>query len=65
VVNNGRRVLAIEAAHTLAAEAIRSSLSWAQLDQIVFLDHIPVDKRHNAKIDYDELARQLRSADKN
>jgi acyl-CoA synthetase (AMP-forming)/AMP-acid ligase II len=62
---NGRRVLAIEAGHTLAPEVIRNSLSWAQLDQIVFLDHIPVDKRHNAKIDYDELARQLRSADKN
>jgi len=58
---DGRRVLAIEAQESVSPEAIRSSLSWAQLDQVVFLDHVPVDKRHNAKIDYVALDRKLRS----
>jgi len=61
---DGRRVLAIEGATMLPLDAIRKSLSWAQLDQVVRLDRVPVDKRHNAKIDYVALARALRTAAK-
>jgi olefin beta-lactone synthetase len=61
---DGRRVLAIEGGKTLSLEAIRSSLSWAQLDQVVRLDRVPVDKRHNAKTDYIALARALKSVGK-
>lgn len=57
---DGRRVLAIEAGKADTPEDILRSLSWAQLDQVVFLDHVPVDKRHNAKIDYVALDRKLR-----
>jgi acyl-CoA synthetase (AMP-forming)/AMP-acid ligase II len=60
----GRRVLAIEGEKTLSLEAIRKSLSWARLDQVVRLERVPVDKRHNAKIDYVALARELRNAGK-
>lgn len=59
---DGRRVLAIEGEKTLSAEAVLRSLSWVQLDQVVFVDRVPVDKRHNAKVDYVELDRMLRSA---
>lgn len=58
---DGLRVLAIEGDKTLSPDAILSSLSWAQLDQVVVLDRVPVDKRHNAKVDYTELARKLRT----
>jgi acyl-CoA synthetase (AMP-forming)/AMP-acid ligase II len=58
---DGLRVLAIEAEQPVSPKAIQSSLSWAQLDQVLVLDHIPVDKRHNAKIDYVALVRKLRS----
>jgi acyl-CoA synthetase (AMP-forming)/AMP-acid ligase II len=58
---DGRRVLAIEAEETISAKQIQNSLSWAQLDQVVFLNQIPVDKRHNAKIDYVALDRKLKS----
>jgi olefin beta-lactone synthetase len=61
---DGRRVLAIEGGKALSLDAIRNSLSWAQLDQVVRLDRVPVDKRHNAKTDYIALARVLRSAGK-
>src|SRR5580658_5135994 len=60
---DGRRVLAIEASESISPDAVQSSLSWAQLDKVVFLDRVPVDRRHNAKTDYVELARKLRSAD--
>ena len=58
---DGRRVLAIETEERLPADVILRSLSWTNLDQVVFLDRIPVDKRHNAKIDYVALNRKLQS----
>ena len=61
---DGRRVLAVEGERTLSADAILSALSWAQLNQVIFLDRVPVDRRHNAKTDYVELARKLRTAAK-
>jgi acyl-CoA synthetase (AMP-forming)/AMP-acid ligase II len=64
VAVDGRRVLAIEGEKTLSLDPIRSSLSSAQLDQVVRLDRVPVDKRHNAKTDYVALARELGSARK-
>jgi olefin beta-lactone synthetase len=59
---DGRRVLAVEGRETVSREEILRSLSWAALDQIVFLDHIPVDSRHNAKVDYVALDRKLRAS---
>jgi olefin beta-lactone synthetase len=58
---DGRRVLALEAEKPVPTGDILRSLSWAQLDQVVSMDRIPVDKRHNAKIDYLALARKLKS----
>jgi len=58
---DGRRVLAIETEERLSADVILRSLSWTNLDQVIFLDRIPVDKRHNAKIDYVALNRKLQS----
>jgi len=58
---DGRRVLAVEAAESVSPDGILRSLSWAQLDQVVSVDRVPVDNRHNAKIDYVALARKLRN----
>jgi acyl-CoA synthetase (AMP-forming)/AMP-acid ligase II len=58
---SGRRVLAVETEEPTSPEEIQRSLAWAGLDQVVTLDRIPVDPRHNAKIDYVLLARQLGS----
>jgi acyl-CoA synthetase (AMP-forming)/AMP-acid ligase II len=60
-VVDGRRVLVIETKERLTADAVLRSLSWMNLDQVVFLDRVPVDKRHNAKIDYVALNRKLQS----
>jgi len=61
VAASGRRVLVVEVGGEASPEEIRQSLSWAELDQVVPVDRIPVDKRHNAKVDYVALARKLKS----
>ena len=41
------------------ARQLHAQLSWARLDRILFVDAIPVDARHNAKVDYPALERLL------
>jgi olefin beta-lactone synthetase len=64
VAASGRRILVVEIEERVSARAstdeIRHSLAWAQLDQVVSVDRIPVDKRHNAKVDYVALAKELK-----
>jgi acyl-CoA synthetase (AMP-forming)/AMP-acid ligase II len=61
VAHRGRRLLAVEAAESGSklqsdlAEAVR----WARMDEVRFVAALPVDKRHNAKIDYPALQRML------
>jgi acyl-CoA synthetase (AMP-forming)/AMP-acid ligase II len=57
-----RRILALELYSPQESRwlaAIQETLSWAELDEIRILDKMPVDKRHNAKIDYPALRRLL------
>jgi olefin beta-lactone synthetase len=63
VSHEGRRLLVVEASagKTPDAESIRRELAWAKLDEVRAVRHIPVDKRHNAKIDYPALIRMLGS----
>lgn len=61
LAHSGRRLLVIEAkkAETLERR-LRSAIAWAQIDDVVFVNTIPVDKRHNAKIDYPALRETLK-----
>lgn len=57
----GARCLVIESA---AAEGdwvtrLKAALDWAHVDRWVFVEEMPVDARHNAKIDYPALRRRL------
>ncbi len=58
---NDRRVLVVEAERDdrLAVELL-AAVAWAQVDEVRFMATLPVDKRHNAKVDYPELGRLLR-----
>ncbi|MDB6172994.1 MAG: AMP-dependent synthetase [Chthoniobacteraceae bacterium] len=59
---NGKRILVVESAPALSAveqRALIDSLAWAGLDEIKFVKTIPVDKRHNAKVLYEELRASL------
>jgi len=59
---HGERLLAVELGPRAPADAarqVRETLSWARLDRVVRLPRIPVDRRHNAKVDYPALEREL------
>lgn len=66
IAHAGRRLLLLERYDGLDHEPawltdVMQSLSWAGLDAIRLLSRIPVDRRHNAKIDYPALQRLLRA----
>ncbi len=59
---HGQRVLALEFAERIPSPditAIRQTVAWANFDDIRVYKHLPMDKRHNAKIDYPALRRLL------
>jgi acyl-CoA synthetase (AMP-forming)/AMP-acid ligase II/GNAT superfamily N-acetyltransferase len=62
VAHRGRRVLAVEyydGRRGTDLTALKASLGWAGFDDIRVCRSIPVDGRHNAKIDYPKLAALL------
>lgn len=61
---DGRRVLAVELKghrrlKAADAEALARGLQWARIDAIRPLRAIPLDSRHNAKVDHRALRRRL------
>lgn len=59
---DGRRVLALELVtpQTQAwIDALADRVGWANLDAVRVLPRMPVDRRHNAKVDYPALRRLL------
>jgi olefin beta-lactone synthetase len=61
VMHQGQRTLVIEAmpAAPVSPLSLRERLEWSYLDNVVVVDTIPVDKRHNAKVDYPALEAML------
>ena len=60
---NGERLLALQMKPGVPADAEHktlATLSWAHLDRVVSMPRIPVDRRHNAKVDYPLLIKQLK-----
>jgi acyl-CoA synthetase (AMP-forming)/AMP-acid ligase II len=58
---DGKRILALEADSTVSAVDVQAQISWANVDAVKIMRVMPVDKRHNAKIDYVTLRRILAS----
>ena len=61
VSHRGRRVLVVETMHDAVEVrgALLQRLSWARLADVRTVRRVPVDNRHNAKVDYPALARML------
>ena len=62
VAIGGKRILAVEPETPLVENTKRSllnTLAWAHLSEIRTFPSLPVDPRHNAKIDYPALRRML------
>jgi acyl-CoA synthetase (AMP-forming)/AMP-acid ligase II len=59
---DGQRVLALELDRRLQQPdmlILKKMVAWAGIDQLRIYAHLPVDKRHNAKIDYPALKKLL------
>jgi len=59
VSHEGRRILLVESDGQAEPLSPRSILTWARLDEIRMVKEIPVDKRHNAKVDYTRVRELL------
>lgn len=55
----GKRILAVESDSRISGDSIRAQWEWAKIDEVRIVPAMPMDKRHNAKIDYAALRRQL------
>jgi acyl-CoA synthetase (AMP-forming)/AMP-acid ligase II len=64
VRHRGRRVLVVEPDRDLPLprQQLMSRLAWARLADVQIVERIPVDKRHNAKVDYPALRALLGNA---
>lgn len=61
----GRRVLLVEGRLDGADRAsLADGLHWAELDRIIDDIEIPLDRRHNSKVDYAALARLIERVDR-
>lgn len=58
--HRGQRVLVVEAQAGASAGTLRHALAWAKLEAVLFVKKIPLDRRHNAKVDYPALNALLR-----
>ena len=62
VAHRGERVLLVQwdaRATRVDLAEIREYLTWAKLDAVIAVPEIPLDKRHNAKVDYPAAQRLL------
>jgi acyl-CoA synthetase (AMP-forming)/AMP-acid ligase II len=61
VAHEGQRILLVEAVRGFNQGALSVALVWAKLDDIRVVPKIPVDNRHNAKVDYTQVKTLLRA----
>src|SRR5690606_35273458 len=64
VSQGGQRVLALELYTPLTPErraTLEQAVAWAKIGRLAVLPYLPVDPRHNAKIDYPALRKLLGS----
>jgi acyl-CoA synthetase (AMP-forming)/AMP-acid ligase II len=62
VRHDGRRALVVEPRYQtqpMDLAQLRGAVAWAGIAEIMPVEHIPVDRRHNAKVDYPALKRML------
>ena len=61
VMHRDRRMLVAEVAGDAdrTKQQLLERLAWAQVSDVVIVDRIPLDARHNAKVDYPALRRLL------
>jgi acyl-CoA synthetase (AMP-forming)/AMP-acid ligase II len=62
VAHERRRVLAVETSGLVDVSALKARLAWAGIDAVAVFPRLPVDPRHNSKIDYPALRSLMQSS---
>ena len=57
---NNKLILVLESSEGISEEKIREAINFINIDKIVYISSIPVDKRHGSKVDYKELLSNLK-----
>ena len=57
---NNELILVLESSEGISEEKIREAINFINIDKIVYISSIPVDKRHGSKVDYKELLSNLK-----
>ncbi len=62
LLHDGARLLVVEPERgaTPLPQRVSAALAWAELDRVLVVAAIPVDARHNAKVDYPQLRAEIR-----
>ena len=58
--NEGKIILVLEKNDRISEDEIREAISFTKIDEIKYVDKIPVDKRHSTKVNYNELKQLLK-----
>ena len=58
--NNGQIILVLENKDNVTAQEIRQAVNFTQIDEIIHIKKIPVDKRHSTKVNYPQLKQSLK-----
>ncbi len=57
---DGEIILVIERQSKVSIEEIKKAITFKNIDKIMYIKKIPVDKRHSTKVDYKELRKALK-----
>ena len=58
--NDDKIILVLESSDNILESEIRREIDFATIDEVKYVKKIPVDKRHNTKVDYKELKKLLK-----
>ncbi len=57
---NNKIILVLEKNNDISEDEIKKEIDFETIDEIKYIDKIPVDKRHSTKVDYNELKNILK-----
>lgn len=59
VFKNNEKIILVLKNKSVREEEIKNAITFERIDEIKYIDKIPVDKRHSTKVDYKELKKIL------
>ena len=59
VFKNNEKIILVLENKMIKEDEIKNAITFERIDEIKYIDKIPVDKRHSTKVDYKELKKIL------